>query len=161
MQTKAQEEKRTRMEGREPESTLPSRQRETAEAARAEQHPTRAGELQPGSDLVICPLVPLRQAQHEEGMSGQVCSDWVQTGYKAAEEQAVHRGKRPGQGVRQHCRGWPDAPRWCQDQFQAGSSLVTWGTQFMLFLVGTLQWISVFLPPPSVKYPLLIPYGPS
>ena len=82
------------MEGREPESTLPSRQRETAEAARAEQHPTRAGELQPGSDLVICPLVPLRQAQHEEGMSGQVCSDWVQTGYKAAEEQAVHRGKR-------------------------------------------------------------------
>lgn len=134
--------------------------RETAEAARAQQHPPRAGELQLGPHPVTCPLVPPRQVQHEEGMSGQVCSDWVQIGYKAAEEQALHRGKRPGQGVSQHCRGWSDAPRWCQDQFQAGSSLVTLGTQFMLFLVGTLQWISVFLPPSSVKYPLLIPYGP-
>lgn len=135
--------------------------RETAEAGRVEQHAPRAGELQPGPHSVTCPLVPSRQAQHEEGVSGQVCSDWVQIRYKAAEEQALHRGKRPGQGVRQHCRGWPDAPRRCQDQFQAGSSLVTWGTWFMLFLVGTLQWIPVFLPPSSVKHPLLIPYGPS
>ena len=66
--------------------------------------------------------------------------------YKAAEVQALHRGERPGQGVRQYSQGRPDAPRQCQGQFQGGSSLATWGTQLMLFLVSALQWISAFLP---------------
>lgn len=45
---------------------------ETSEAARVEQLAPKAGELQPGPHPVTCPLVPSRQAQHEEGLSGQV-----------------------------------------------------------------------------------------
>lgn len=50
--------------------------------------------------------------------------------------QQLRRRHRTGKGWPGHAsvlQGWPGALRLCQDQFQAASSLVTSGTQFMLF----------------------------
>lgn len=104
---------------------------------RVKQHPPRAEEPLPGTPSGrIFPLVPPRQVEHSVKERVGKC---VLTGCKSSSGGANCTEGKPGQGVHQRCRGWRGALRLCQDQFQAGSRLATWGTQFMLFLVDTLQ----------------------
>ena len=144
----------TAQERREPEATLPSRQGERLLKLPGWSSTCQGqGSFSLAPHPVTCPLVPPRQAQ--QCVRKARVGECILTGckHKAAEVQALHRGKRPGQGVHQRSQGWPDALRQCQSQFQGGSSLASWGTQFMLFLVRTLQWISASLPPFFCKAP--------